>query len=109
MNPIIISTIIASASIIFSIFGASWLNQRAIAQTHQDHREFTKMLMAELDKRLVEIDKRYEARFEGLNYRFDGLEAKFELRFGSLDARLASIEQRLERLEAVMFRPISPR
>ncbi len=102
MNPIIISTIIASAALVLSVFGASWLNQRAIMQSQQDYREFTKALMAELDKRL-------DAKFEALNYRFDGMEAKFEIRFNAVDARLTNIEQRLDRLETVLFRPIGPR
>lgn len=91
MNPIIISTIIGSAALVFSVFGASWLNQRAMMQSQQDYREFTKALMAELDKRL-------EAKFEALNYRFD-----------AIDVRLTNIEQRLDRLEAAIFKPIGPR
>jgi hypothetical protein len=91
MNPIVISTIIASAALVFSVFGASWLNQRAMLQSQQDYREFTKTLMAELDKRL-------DAKFESVNYRFD-----------AVDARLTGIEQRLDRLEAAIFKPIGPR
>ena len=102
MNPIVISTIIASTAFILSIFGASWLNQRAMLQSQQDYREFTKALMADLDKRL-------DARFDAINYRFDGMEATFAARFNAIEARLTSIEQRLDRLETAMFRPISPR
>ena len=98
MNPIIISTIIASAALVFSVFGASWLNQRAMIQSQQDCREFTKALMAELDKRLVEIDKRLDAKFDVVNYRFD-----------AVDTRLTGIEQRLDRLETAIFKPIVSR
>jgi hypothetical protein len=102
MNPIVLSTIIASAAFILSVFGASWLNQRAILQSQQDYREFTKALMSELDKRL-------DARLDSINYRFDGIEAKFDARFNAVDARLTGIEQRLDRLETVIFKPVVSR
>jgi hypothetical protein len=98
MNPIVLSTIIASAAFILSVFGASWLNQRAITQSQQDYRDFTKMLMAEIDKRLVEIAKRLDAKFDAVNYRFD-----------AVDARLTGIEQRLDRLETAIFKPVVSR
>jgi hypothetical protein len=48
MNPVVISTIIAAASFILTIFCAIYLNQRHV------------------DKLVEQLDKRFDARITGL-------------------------------------------
>jgi hypothetical protein len=48
MNPVVISTIIAAASFILTIFSAIYLNQRHV------------------DKLVEQLEKRFEARITGL-------------------------------------------
>ena len=98
MNPIVISTIIASASFILSIFSALYLSQR-----HVDK------LMEQLDKRIVEQGNRFTDKIDAIRAemkaRFDGLEVGINARFDGVNQRLTNIENRLSRVEDILFRP----
>lgn len=90
MNPTVISTIIAAASFILTIFTAIYLNQRHV------------------DKLVEQLDKRFETRISGLeqtmNARFDTMNARFDY----MDKQLKAVDSRLDRLEGVLFKPAYP-
>ncbi|MBO0801228.1 MAG: hypothetical protein J2P31_20605 [Blastocatellia bacterium] len=90
MNPVVISTIIAAASFILTIFCAIYLNQRHV------------------DKLVEQLDRRFESRITGMeqtmNARFDSI----NIRFDSVERRLSGVEVRLDRIEQVLFKPIVP-
>lgn len=94
MNPIIISTIIASASLIISIFAANWLNQ-----------QHTKQLIEQIEKsfssKIDGLQKEMNARFDAVNIRFDAVDRRFD----GVDRRLGELEQRVGRLENILFKP----
>jgi predicted PurR-regulated permease PerM len=88
MNPniAIISAVIAVATLVLAIFGASWLNQRNI------------------EKLIDQMERRFDARF-------DALLAEFRSEIKRVDQRLDSVEQRLKFIEdllAKIFKPILP-
>jgi len=70
VNPLIVTIIIALATFIVSIFGASWLNQQA------------------MNKRIDDLRNYLDARFDAVDARFD-----------AVDQRMSSFEQRIERIE----------
>lgn len=81
-----ISAIIAVLTLVLSIFGASWLNQRNTA------------------KLLEQLEKRFDARF-------DTLLSEFRSEIKRLDQRLDSVEHRLDRIERqleTIFKPVLP-
>jgi hypothetical protein len=90
MNPVVISTIIAAASFILTIFSAIYLNQRHV------------------DKLVEQLEKRFETRITGLeqtvNARFDTMNARFD----AVDRRLSGVESRLDRIEQILFKPALP-
>jgi septation ring formation regulator EzrA len=89
MSPLIITIIIALATFIISIFGASWLNQQA------------------MNKRIDDLRSYLDARFDAVDARFDAVDA----RFAALEPRFAAIEQRLDRIERqleTIFKPSLP-
>jgi hypothetical protein len=94
MNPVVISTIIAAASFILTIFCAIYLNQRHV------------------DKLVEQLDRRFEARFTGLeqimNARFDSVNISVNTRFDGVERRLTGVEARLDRIEVALFKPILP-
>lgn len=98
MNPIVVSTIIASASIILSIFAANWLNQQHVNK-----------LVDQIDRRLEEQGRRFDAKIDGLREvteaRFETVNATINARFDATDDRLDSIDQRVKRLEDILFKP----
>jgi len=82
MNPLIVTIIIALATFIVSIFGASWWNQQA------------------MNKRIDDLRSYLDARFAAQDARFTAIEQRF-----------ASVEQRLDRIERqleVIFKPSLP-
>ena len=88
MNPnvAIISAIAAVVTLVLSIFGASWLNQRNVERV------------------IEQLEKRFDARF-------DTLLTEFRSEIKRLDQRLDSVEQRLDRIERqleVVFKPVLP-
>ncbi|MCI0485691.1 MAG: hypothetical protein L0229_03730 [Blastocatellia bacterium] len=87
MNPVIVTIIIALATFIISIFGASWLNQQAMNKRIDDLRSY-------------------------LDARFDTMERTMDARFAAVENRIASLEQRVERIERQLdqiFKPSLPR
>ncbi|MEK6289757.1 MAG: hypothetical protein AABO57_28920 [Acidobacteriota bacterium] len=89
MSPLIITIIIALATFIISIFGASWLNQQS------------------MNKRIDDLRSYLDARFDAVDARFDAVDA----RFAALDPRFAAIEQRLDRIERqleTIYKPSLP-
>ena len=89
MNPVVISTIIAAASFILTIFSAIYLNQLHV------------------DKLVEQLEKRFEARITGLeqmtNARFDAVNARFEKMEQVMNARFHAVESRLDRIEQIAF------
>jgi hypothetical protein len=101
MNPVVISTIIAAASFILTIFCAIYLNQR-----HVD--KLVEQLDRRFESRITGLDQTVNARFDSMNARID---ARFELvnvRFEGVERRLSNIESRLDRIEQVLVKPIVP-
>jgi len=79
MNPLILTIIIALATFILAIFGASWLNQQA------------------MNKRIDDL-KMY------LDARFDTIRAEI----GTVRAEVANLSQRVDRIERqleALFKP----
>ncbi|MCI0485270.1 MAG: hypothetical protein L0229_01465 [Blastocatellia bacterium] len=86
----LISVGIALMTIILSIFGASWLNQRAI----EKHTDLLREMLA--------------AQFKAIDARFDVVDA----RFAAVEARFAAVEARLDRIERqldAVFKPSLPK
>ena len=101
MNPVVISTIIAAASFILTIYSAIYLNQRHV------------------DKLVEQLEKRFEARITGteglitglaqtMEARIAGLEQTMNARFDAVDKRLSGVESRLDRIEQILFKPVLP-
>jgi peptidoglycan hydrolase CwlO-like protein len=88
-NVAIFSATIAVVSLVLTIFGASWLNQRA---TERLLEQMENRFEAKLDVVLVEI-KRLDHRIDSVDHRIDSLEQRFE---------------RLERQLDALFRPGFP-
>lgn len=60
MNPLIITIIIALATFIVSIFGASWLNQQAMNKRIDDLRSYLDARFSAADTRFAAIEQRLE-------------------------------------------------
>jgi uncharacterized membrane protein len=86
-TAIVITVSIGFATLIFSIFGASWLNLRQLS-----------LLMEQNEKRESE-------RYTSLVQRISDLEKRIDERFASLETRVDRIERQLEQI----FKPILPR
>lgn len=98
MNPLIVTIIIALATFIISIFGASWLNQQAMNKRIDDLRSY-------LDARFAAIEHTMAARFTTI-------EQTMNARFDALDQRIGHLEQRVDRIERqldTVFKPALPR
>ncbi|HWQ34621.1 MAG TPA: hypothetical protein VNQ79_17350 [Blastocatellia bacterium] len=119
MNPIIVTTIIALAGFILSIFSASWLNQRSTERlVEQLDQKFVARFDAvnaqiqameqTVDARLKFLERTMDARFKSLeqtmNARFDTVNTRFD----SVEFRLTSVESRLDHLEQAIFKPVLP-
>jgi lipopolysaccharide export LptBFGC system permease protein LptF len=70
MSPLIITIIIALATFIISLFGASWLNQQAMNKRIDDLRSY-------LDARFTAQD----TRFAAIEQRLDRIERQLEAVF----------------------------
>lgn len=116
MNPIIVSTIIASASFIVSIFAASWLNQRHIDKLMEVQNKRIDDLKGYFAERLKALEEKFDARFDALSEKFDArlnaIQEKFDARFDTVNVqleaiehRLGELEQRVRRLEDILFKP----
>jgi hypothetical protein len=82
-NVTLISAAVALLALVFAIFGAQWLNQRAIERLFEQY------------------DKRMDERFAAVDQRFAGV----DLRFAAIEQRLDRIERQLE----AIFKPMLPR
>jgi hypothetical protein len=91
MNPIIISTIIASASFIVSIFAANWLNQQHAKTMQEQNQQHPKLL----------FEKTMNARFDAVDARFDTV----DFRLDNVDRRLGELDRRVGQLENILFKP----
>lgn len=101
MNPLIVTIILALATFVVSIFGASWLNQQATNNRIDDLRSY-------LDARFGAVEQTMNARFDAIDARFDVIDARFD----ATDYRMASLELRIERIERqldMIFKPSLPR
>jgi hypothetical protein len=94
MNPLIVTNIIAPATFIISIFGASWLNQQAMIKRLDDLRGY-------LDARFTAIEQTMGARFDAVDARFDAVDQ----RIGNLERRVERVERQLD----TVFKPSLPR
>ena len=104
MNPVVVSTIIAAASFILTIFSAIYLNQR-----HVD--KLVEQLEKRFEARIIGLEHTMEARITGLaqtiEARIAGLEQSTNARFDKMEqiinARFHAIELRLDRIEQIVF------
>ncbi|MBI3654604.1 MAG: hypothetical protein HY231_26535 [Acidobacteria bacterium] len=81
-NAAFITAGLTILALVLSIFGASWLNQRAT------------------EKLIEQMEKRFDAKFDAMNARFD-----------SINHRFSAVEQRLDRIERqleAVFKPVLP-
>lgn len=83
MNPIVISTTIASAAFIISIFAANWLNQRHLDKLMEVQNKRIDDLKEFLTSRIAALEERMGARFDTVTFRLDAIER-----------RLTELEQR---------------
>ncbi|MGH9837104.1 MAG: hypothetical protein ACREBD_24260 [Blastocatellia bacterium] len=86
MNPLILTIIIALATFILAIFGASWLNQQA------------------MNKRIDDLKMYLDARFDGVNSEFRVVRAEI----GTVRTEVAGLSQRVDRIERqleAVFKP----
>lgn len=88
MNPIIISTIIASAGFILTIFSALYLNQQHVNKLMEAFR-------FEIGAKLDGMERKMDARFAAVDARFETIEARFD----AVDQRFDHLEGRIDRLE----------
>jgi hypothetical protein len=69
VNPLIVTIIIALATFIISIFGASWLNQQAMNKRIDDLRDYLDARFAAQDTRSASIEQpldRIERQLEAI-------------------------------------------
>ena len=110
-NPAIISATIAVVTIVFAIFGASWLNQRNIENLLD---QLGKRFDARFDTVLTEIkrlDQRIDSVERGLSQRIDSVELSLNQRIDYVDQRIDSVDRRLDRIERqleAVFKPAPP-
>ncbi len=101
MNVAVIFAIIGLITLVLTIFGASWLNQRATERLLDQGQRATERLLEQLEIRL-------ESKFD---VRFDMLQTEFRAEIKRLDQRLDSVENRLDRIERqleAIFKPTLP-
>jgi tetrahydromethanopterin S-methyltransferase subunit G len=96
-NVAIISATVALVTLVFAIFGASWLNQRNI-------EKLLDQLERRFDERLVSFEHRFDQRFASVEQRLDQVERRLDQRLDSVEHRLDRIERQLE----VVFKPVLP-
>ncbi|MGH9937586.1 MAG: hypothetical protein ACREAM_15160 [Blastocatellia bacterium] len=90
MNPLILTIIIALATFILAIFGASWLNQQA------------------MNKRIDDLKMYLDARFDAVTAEFRGEFKAVRAEIGTLRAEMAALNQRVDRIERqleAVFKP----
>ena len=95
-NPTTIASVSAAVLLlvlVFSIFAASWLNQRN-----------TERLLEQMDKRLDAKFDALLAEIRRLDQRVDLLAQNHEQRFKTIESELARINRQLE----AIFKPVLP-
>jgi septal ring factor EnvC (AmiA/AmiB activator) len=97
-TAIIITVSIGFATLIFSIFGASWLNMRQLSLLMEQNEKRETERYTSLEQRISDLEKRIDERFTSL-------EKRIEDRFASLETRVDRIERQLEQI----FKPVLPR
>jgi hypothetical protein len=129
MSPVVISTIIAAASFILTIYSAIYLNQRHVDKlVEQLEKRFearitgTEGLITGLaqtmeariaglaqttEARIAGLEQTMNARFDAVNERFEKMEQIMNARFEKLEqimnARFHAVESRLDRIEQIAF------
>jgi hypothetical protein len=73
-NVAIISATIAVVTLVFAIFGASWLNQRHI-------EKLLEQLEKRFDERIISLEQRFDQRFASVEHRLDRIERQLEALF----------------------------
>jgi len=94
MNPLILTIIIALATFILAIFGASWLNQQA------------------MNKRIDDLKTYLDARFDGITSEFRGEFKAVRAEIGTVRAEVAGLSNRVDRIERqleAIFKPTQSR
>jgi uncharacterized protein YoxC len=108
MNPVVISTIIAAASFILTIYSAIYLNQRHVDKLVEQLEKRFEARITGTEGLITGLEQRMEARIFGLeqtmNARFDTMNARFD----AVDKRLSGVESRLDRIEQILFKPVLP-
>jgi len=108
VNPLIVTIIIALATFIISIFGASWLNQQAMNKRIDDLRSYLDARFDALEQtmnaRFAAVDARFVALEQTMNARFDAVDARFD----AVDKRITNLEQRVERVERQLDAVLKP-
>lgn len=92
-NSVVISAALTVVALVLAIFGASWLNQRALALQQQAIRDL-----------LLQMEKRFDERF-------NTIEQRLSERFNAVEQRFVAVEQRLDRIERqleAIFKPVLP-
>jgi hypothetical protein len=111
MNPVVISTIIAAASFILTIFSAIYLNQRHVDKlVEQLEKRFEARitgLAQTTEARIAGLEQTINARFDAVNERFEKMDQIMNARFEKLEqimnARFHAVESRLDRIEQIAF------
>ena len=101
MNPLILTIIIALATFILAIFGASWLNQQAMNKRIDDLKMY-------LDARFDTVTAELRGEFKAVRAEIAAVRAEM----GTLRAEVAALSQRVDRIERqleALFKPSSSR
>lgn len=69
-NSVVISAALTVIALVLAIFGASWLNQRALSLHQQATRDL-----------LLQMEKRFDARFNSIEQRLDKIKRQLEAIF----------------------------
>ena len=99
-NPVTIAIFTAAVSLavlVFSIFAASWLNQRN-----------TERLLEQIDKRFDSFEGKMDARFAALQTEIKRLDQRIDLLSQNNAQHFTGIESRLDRVERqleAVFKP----
>jgi len=108
MNPLILTIIIALATFILAIFGASWLNQQAMNKRIDDLKMY-------LDARFDTVTAELRGEFKAVRAEIAAVRAEIaavRAEMGTLRAEVAALSQRVDRIERqleALFKPSSSR
>lgn len=97
--------IIALVTLVLAIFGASWLNQRAIERFFEHNQRSTEKLLEQLEKRFVAKFDTVLAEIKRLDQRIDAVDKKLDNFERQVTQRLDKIDRQLE----AIFKPVLPK